>query len=169
MTYLEIDKAIIAITQEKCDECKARLDAIPKKNATEKKAVQLEYGMYTFCGSAGGLFNTYQTREQALRGRQHYFLNRVLHKYPKLNCTYQKLSDEEKMCFIASLQAEIFIRDQWIGKRSAELAAATASGDTKSIFELNIMLSAVKSMFAAWEQWRVANNIFPHMFEGDFE
>ena len=58
MTDLEIDAALVAITRQKCEECKARLDAIPKTNATERKAVQLEYGMYTFCGNAGLLFNS---------------------------------------------------------------------------------------------------------------
>ena len=38
------------------DELKARLDAVPKDKATERKAVQLEYGIYTFCGNAGLLF-----------------------------------------------------------------------------------------------------------------
>ena len=71
------------------------------------------------------------------------------------------------MCFIAALHAEIYLRDQWIDKKPAELAAATASGDAKAVFELTIQLGAVKNMFAAWEAWRVENNIFPHMFEGD--
>ena len=48
MTYLEIDQAIVDITRQMCAECKARLDTIPKENGTERKAVQLEYGMYTF-------------------------------------------------------------------------------------------------------------------------
>ena len=169
MTYLEIDSAIIAVTQKVCDECKARLDTISKENTTERKAVQLEYGMYTFCGSAGGLFNTYQTREQALHGRQHYFLNKVLHKYPIINATYEVLDKEDKLRFIAAMQAELFIREQWFDKKSAELTAATAAGDTKRIFELTIQLGAVKNMFAAWEAWRVENNIFPNMFEGDFQ
>ena len=76
---------------------------------------------------------------------------------------------ENKLCFYAALQGELFIRDQWIGKKNAELAAAEASGDAKNVFEITIMLGAVKNMFAAWEQWRVENDIFPHMFEGDFE
>ena len=39
MTYLEIDSAIIAVTQKVCDECKARLDAIPKENTKSSYAV----------------------------------------------------------------------------------------------------------------------------------
>lgn len=168
MTYLEIDKALVDITRAMCEESQARLDAIPTENITERKAVQLEQGMYTFCGNAGELFNTGWERHKVFSVRQRY-LNQVLHKYPNLNNIYQALNGEEKMCFIAALHAEIYIRDQWIEKKAAELAAAQASGDTKNVFEITIMLGAVRNMFAAWEAWRVENNVFPHMFEGDLK
>ena len=167
MTYLEIYNALLAINQNMCNECKARLDAIPKENSTERKAVQLEYAMYKFC-NASGLFNAFQT-QQAL-GKQPHFLvyDKLLPKYPKLNSLYEALGNEDKRCFIAALHPELFIRDQWFTKKEAELAAAKESNDTKNVFEISIMLSAVKNMFAAWEAWRVENNIFPHMFEGDW-
>jgi len=168
MTYLEIDSALVEITRKMYAECQVRLDAVPIENATERKAIQLESGMYTFCGNAGELFNTGWERKKVFSVRKNY-VNRVLYKYPSLNNIYQALNSEEKMCFIAALHAEIAIREQWLDKKEAELAAATASGDTKSIFELTIQLGAVKNMFAAWEQWRVENNVFPHMFEGDFQ
>ena len=167
MTYLEIDKALVDITRAMCKESQERLDAVPTENTTERKAVQLECGMYTFCGNAGELFNTGWEREKVFSVRQS-FLNRVLHKYPSLNTMYQALGGEEKMCFIAALHGEIYLRDQWIGKKLDELAAAKESNDTKNVFEISIMLSAVKNMFAAWEAWRVENNIFPHIFEGDW-
>ncbi|MBR2937771.1 MAG: hypothetical protein IKB80_04680 [Oscillospiraceae bacterium] len=167
MTYLEIDSAIIDVVHKVCNECKTRLDTIPKENTTERKAVQLEYGMYTFCGNAGALFNMERDRAKVVHGRQYYCLNEVLHKYPVINSAYRALNSEDKLRFIAALQAELFIREQWLDKKEAELAAATAAGDAKSVFELTIQLGAVKNMFAAWEQWRIENNIFPHMFEGD--
>jgi hypothetical protein len=167
MTYLEIDNALVDITRAMCEECQAKLDAIPMENTTERKAVQLEHGMYTFCGNAGELFNTGWEREKVFSVRK-TFLNRVLHKYPSLNKAYQTPDGDKKLCFIAALHAEIYLRDQWIEKKAAELAAAKESNDTKNVFEISIMLSAVKNMFAAWEAWRVENNIFPHMFEGDW-
>lgn len=168
MTHLEIYNALLAINQDICNECKTRLDAIPKEKTTERKAVQLEYAMYNFC-NASGLFNAYQI-QQALEKQPHSLVyDRLFPKYLKINGTYEALNNEDKWCFIAALHPELFIRDQWVAKKEAELAAATTSGDTKSIFELTIQLGAVKNMFAAWEQWRVENNIFPHMFEGDFE
>ena len=169
MNYLEIDKAMVDMTQKMCEECKARLDAVSNENPTERKALQLEYAMYNFCGTSG-LFNTNQILQQALTGKQPHFLiyKSVLPKYPKINRIYESLNNEDKWSFIATLHPELFIRDQWVTKKESELATATASGDTKSVFELTIQLGAVKNMFAAWEQWRVENNVFPHMFEGDF-
>ena len=164
MTYLEIDKALVDITRQKCAECKARLDALPKENVTEKKAVQIEHGMYTFCGNAGLLFNTTGERNRVIQMRQR-FLSGVLHKYPKPYHTYQTIDETEKMRFIASLQAEIFIRDQWLQAQYEELAAAKASGDVKKAFELKIKTGAAENMFAAWEAWRKGNGIYSGMFE----
>ncbi len=160
MTYLEIDSAILAISQQMCNECKARLDAISKENRTERKAVQLEYAMYNFCS------DILNDRKDNILRRQR-FLEKVMYMTPELASAYQALDDERKLCFVAALHAQPFIQDQWVNKKEAELAAATASGDTKNVFELTIQLGAVKNMFAAWEQWRIENNIFPHMFEGD--
>jgi len=163
MTYLEIDKAIVDITRQKCTECKARLDAIPKENATERKAVQLECGIYSFCGSAGLMFNG-GDRERVLQGRRRFFES-VLSAYPRLNEVYQAAEEEEKHCLIAALQGEIFIRDQWLKAQLAEQVTAEASGDTKSVFELTIKIGAAQNMLAAWEAWRVENNVYPHMLE----
>ncbi len=164
MTYLEIDQALIQITRQKCEECNKRLDEIPKENTTERKAVQIEYGMYAFCGNAGLLFNGSGKREFWITKRQR-FLNNRLRTYPKLYDIYQALNDEEKMCFLAALQAELFIRDQWLGAQIAELRGAEASGDVKRAFEFRIKIEAVETMFAGWEMWRKENNVYPRMFE----
>lgn len=166
MTHLDIYNALLAINQNMRNECKARLDAVPKENITERKAVQLEYAMYKFC-NASGLFNAFQTLQTPGKQPHSLVYDKLLSKYPKINSIYEAISNEDKWCFIAALHPELFIRDQWVNKKEAELSAATASGDKKSIFELTIQLGAVKNMFAAWEAWRVENNIFPHMFEGD--
>lgn len=145
-------------------DCKARWDAIPKEKATERKAVQLEYGIYTFCGNAGLLLNTGWEREKVLQERQR-FLKNELRKYPKLNEVYQKLVQEEKMYFVAAWQSEIFIRDQWLGAQYTELFAAEASGDAKNVFELKIKIGAAGNVFSAWETWRRENNTYPNLFE----
>lgn len=162
MTYIEIDSALLAISQNMCNECKARLDAIPRENRTERKAVQLEYAMYDFCCAIPN------DRKDSIQRRQGFF-EKAMHMAPQLASAYYSLDEESKLIFVAAMHAQPFIQDQWVNKKEFELAEATASGDTKNIFELTIQLGAVKSVFAAWEQWRVENNIFPHMFEGDFQ
>ncbi len=164
MTYLEIDQAMVNMTREKCNECKARLDAVSKENVTERKALQLEYGMYTFCGNAGLLFNV--GGERTIVQKRRYILeNGMLQRCPPMELAYQGLSEEEKLCFVAALQAEIFIRDSWLKEQYAELAAAEASHDTNKTFEFRIKIGAVKNLFAVWEAWRLENGVYPHMFE----
>ncbi len=163
MTYLEIDKALVEITRAKCAECKARLDSIPKENATERKALQVEYGMYTFCGNAGLLFST--TGERKIVQIRRRFWEKESHKYPMLSAVYQGLDEEEKMRFIAALQPEWYVRYYWLGAQKIELVAAEESGDTKKVFEFKIKVGAVENMFGAWEAWRKENGIYPNMFE----
>lgn len=163
MTYLEIDNALVEITRAKCAECKARLDATPKEKTTERKALQVEYGMYTFCGNAGLLFNT--TGERKIVQIRRHFWEKELHKYQKLNAVYQVLDEQEKMRFIAALQPEWYISYYWLGAQKIELAAAKASGDIKKAFEFKIKVGAVENMFAVWEAWRRENGVYPNMFE----
>lgn len=165
MNYLEIDSAIIAVTQKVCDECKARLDAIPKENTTERKAVQIEYGMYN---ASSGISRPTEEVTRLILKRQRFFHN-LMHKYPKASAVYQSLDDEGKLCFIAALHSELYIREEWLGARIAELDAAKAAQDTKGVFELSIKIGAIKNMYAAIEKWRTENNIFPQMFEDGWE
>ena len=164
MTYLEIDGALVDITRALCAECKTRLDAIPKEHAMERKAVQLELGMYTFCGNAGLLFNTGWERTKVLDTRQNFW-NRELHRYPEIRAQYEALDADEKLCFFAALQGELFLRDQWLGEQKAALKAARSANDIGQLFELNIKLGSVRIMFSAWEAWRLDNNIYPNIFE----
>ena len=162
MTYLEIDKAIVDITKEKCIECKIRLDSIPKEKSTERKALQLEYGMYTFCGNAGVMING-RDRSKVLEIRKR-FLEEAKSKYPRVNDVYGKLNDEEKLSLVAALQAEMYIREYWLGTQYSELASAEASGDINKIFEFKIKIGAALNMLTAWENWRVKNGVYPNMF-----
>lgn len=164
MTYIEIDEAIIRITRRICDECKVKLDSIPKENTTERKAVLLEHGMYVFCRNAGLLANCTGRRENCIKTRQH-FLNDKLPVYPDLHKKYSELDENDKLNFVAALQAEIFLRDQWLKSQCAELSEAVRSGEAAKIFELKIKIGAVKNMFKAWEKWRRDNNIYPFMFD----
>lgn len=164
MNYLDIDKALVDLTRAKCAECKARLDAVPKDNKAERKALQIELGMYTLCGNAGLLFNTYGTREGLYRTRQNFF-NYILTKYPKHQEIYASLNDDEKLSFMAAWQADLFMRDQLLAGYVTELAQAEAAGDAKNTFEFRIKIGAVREMLAIWENWRKENGIYPGLME----
>ena len=164
MNYLDIDKALVDITRAKCDECKARLDAVPKDNKAERKALQIELGMYTLCGNAGLLFNTYGTREGLYRTRQNFW-SMVLPKYPKHQEIYSALTDDEKLSFMAAWQADLFMRDQLLAGYVTELAQAEAAGDAKNTFEFRIKIGAVREMLSIWENWRKENGVYPGLME----
>ena len=164
MNYLDIDKALVDITRAKCDECKARLDATPKDNKAERKALQIELGMYTLCGNAGLLFNAGWERQRTYQIRQNFW-SMVLPKYPKHQEIYSALTEDEKLSFMAAWQADLFMRDQLLNGYVTELAQAEAAGDAKSTFELRIKIGGVREMLSLWEGWRKENGVYPGLME----
>lgn len=164
MNYLEIDKALVNITRAKCNECKVRLDAIPKDRASERKALMIELGMYALCGNAGLLFNAGWERERTYQIR-HNFFNNALTKFPRHQAVYATLNEDDKLSFMAAWQAELYIRDQIFANYLTELAQAEAAGDTKNTFELRIKVGAVREMLSIWEGWRRENDVYPRLLE----
>ena len=164
MNYLDIDKALVDITRAKCDECKARLDATPKDSKAERKALQIELGMYTLCGNAGLLFNAGWERQRTYQIRQNFW-SMVLPKYPKHQEIYSALTDDEKLSFMAAWQADLFMRDQLLNGYVTELAQAEAAGDAKSTFEFRIKIGGVREMLSLWEGWRKENGVYPNLIE----
>ena len=165
MNFLDIDKALVDVTRAKCIECKARLDAIPKDRASERKALYIEYGMYTLCGNAGLLFNTGGGREVLYRKTRQNFWGYAMTKYPRHGEVYATLNDDEKLSFMAAWQAELFMRNQLLEKYVIELAQAEAAGDAKSAFELRIKIGAVQEMLTIWEGWRKENGVYPDLIK----
>ena len=163
MTYLEIDKALYDIIAEKYNECQSRLDAVPKENKNERKALVIEREMYGLCNRAGLLVYVLGKRENVLSNRKRV-IGQILPKYPEFYKAYNNLDDEEIMRFVAALQAEIYMRDQIVNSYYTDFEAAKASGDTKNILELQIKIGACENVFKTWEEWRAANNIYPKMF-----
>ena len=163
MTYLEIDKALYDIVNEKYNECQGRLDAVSKENKNERKALMIEREMYGLCNRAGILVYVLGKRENILTMRRRV-IGQILQRYPKLNEVFTQLDEEEKMRFLAALQAEIYMRDQIVNSYYTEFESAKASDDTKNIFELQIKIGGCENVFKEWENWRVENNIYPNMF-----
>lgn len=164
MTYMEIDKALIDILAEKKAACEKRLNEIPKENKREKKAVHLELGMYTLCQNAGFMVNTTGGREGVIRVRR-TVVNRILSKFPKTQAMFEALGEEDQKKFIAALQAEIFLRDQFLPTYRCELESATAANDTDGMMEMRIKIGSLKNIFVAWEAWRRENDAFPAVTE----
>ena len=165
MNFLDIDKALVDVTRAKCIECKARLDAISKDRASERKALYIEYGMYTLCGNAGLLFNTYGTREVLYRKTRQNFWGYAMTKYPRHGEVYATLNDDEKLSFMAAWQAELFMRNQLLEGYVNELSQAEAAEDVKSAFELRIKIGAVQEMLTIWEGWRKENGVYPDLIK----
>lgn len=163
MTYLEIDKAMYDIVYEKYTECQSRLDAVPKENKSERKALIIEREMYGLCNRAGLLVYVLGKRENVLSMRQRV-IGQILQRYPKLNEFFTKLDEEEKKIFVAALQAEIYMRDQIVNSYYAEFEKAKNSEDMKNIFEFQIKIGSCENVFKEWEKWRVENNVYPKMF-----
>ena len=162
MTALEIDKALYDIVCEKYNECQSRLDAVPKESKMERKALIIEREMYGLCNRAGILVYVNGKRENVLAMRQRV-IGQILCKYPKLNHFFSQLDEEEKMRFIAALQAEIFMRDQIVNSYYTEFEVAKLADDTKNLLELHIKIGGCENIFEAWEKWRVENNVYPGM------
>ena len=164
MNYLDIDKALVALTRAKCAECKARLDAVPKDKPGERKALLIENGMYTLCGNAGLLFNAGWDRQRTYQIRKNFFTY-VMTKFPRHGEIYASLNDDEKLSFMAAWQADLFMRDQLLAGYIAELARAEAAGDAKNTFEFRIKIGAVREMLSIWENWRKVNGVYPGLME----
>ena len=101
MTYSEIDAAMVALTREQCAACEKKLAALSGNAPTERKAIQLELGIYTFCGNAGLLFNA--TSRDHWLGIRRPVVERMLPRYPRLQQIYHSLEEEEKPRFLAAV------------------------------------------------------------------
>ena len=163
MTFLEIDRAMIDIVEKKAQECKNRLTLIPKENTVEQKALKVEHGMYCLCNNAG---TVYHNQSEAQRKAILNMRKRIILKNQKACEVFNQLNEEEQLCFIASLQAEIFIRENMYKKYLDEFDQAVAYQDPNSTFELKIKIGALQNVFSDWEAWRIENNVYPHILEG---
>ena len=165
MTYLEIDKALHDIVNEKYNECQSRLDGVPKENKNECRALVIEREMYGLCNRAGLLWGVIHGRDWVMTNHRSRVIGQILLRYPVLNEAFTKLNDGERLRFIAALQAEIYMRDQIVHGYYAEYEAAKNAEDTKALFELRIKIGACENVFRAWEDWRAEQNVYPGLMK----
>ena len=167
MTVLEIDKATENIILELHNECKERLEEIPKDNRRERKAVQIELSMYSLGLRAGILYYTTGERMNSIRVRARRFNDIANSFYPKIKKLYDSADDEKKLIISCALQCEAFLRSQMYDRYVKELSEAKKVNDTEIVFESSIKVGALVNIFDALEEWRIANDIYPNMFKGE--
>ena len=166
MNVHEIYNSLVDITKSFCEECRSRLDSVPKEHKTEQKAIQIELGMYSLCMRAGCLYMTATNSEKGeavLKLRTPICQNIMQNCFPHIYELYMSLEDEGRMIMLSAIQAELFMRSQIYEGYKAELSAARSCGDEKNIFEFQIKVRSVERVFEAWEKWRKENNIYPNL------
>ena len=163
MTALEVDKALTDIVLKRYAECESRLNKIEKSLKTERKAIQIELGMYGLCLRAGLLYYTIGSREDTLKhfSRQ---AEAIFSSFPKILKVYKEANDEEKLIMIAALRQEAFMRNQFSSKNEEEYQRAQELGYVSDAFELNIKINAINSVYKEWEAWRENNIKYSNMF-----
>ena len=163
MNAIEIDKALTDVVLEKYSECEKRLNATDKSLKTERKAIQIELGMYGLCLRAGLLYYTTGKREDTLK----LFLRQaktIFSRFPKIVQAYENASDDEALIMVAALRQEAFMREQFSNKNEEDFEKACELGCVSDTFELNIKIKAINSVYNAWEAWRKNNQIYSNMF-----
>lgn len=164
MNINEVYNSLAGMVIEFRDECRTRLEGVTKDRMTERKALQIELGMYSLCLRAGLLCMTDTNEEKAeavIKLRRNICESIMIARFPYLNKLYISLDGEKKKIFLAVLQAEIFMRDQIFRSYKEELKDAKACGDEDRVFEFKIKVSALERVFGAWDKWRKENNLYP--------
>lgn len=163
MTALEIDKALTNIVLQMQSECENKLNSIEKDLKMERKAVQIELGMYSLCLRAGLLYHTIGTRESTLKHFQNQ-ANKIFASFPVIVQKYSEADEKEKLIMVASLRQEAFMRDQFSNKNESDYQKARKVNSVDDMFELKIKINATNKVYEAWEQWRKNTGIYPNMF-----
>ena len=172
MNVLEIDKALAELINEKWKESEAKLSLLPKGAKNERKAVQIEIGMYSLFLRFGQLFDvkngdTYeQQRNHVLWIREKMILREeLLSLFPKIKNVYETAGEEEKKRIVATLHGEMFMRNNFYYKNLKDLEEAKRCNDIGKSFELSVKVSVLEDGFRIWEKWRQENGMYPGMFK----
>lgn len=172
MNALEIDKALAELINEKWKEGEAKLALLPKEAKNERKALQIEIGMYSLFLRFGLLFDmkkgdTYEEqRSHVLWIREKMILREeLLSLFPKIKRVYEVADDDEKKLVIATLQGEMYMRNSFYINNLKALQEAKKCNDVEKSFEFGLKCSVLEDGFRIWEKWREENGIYYGMFE----
>ena len=151
-----------------CNECSDRIRELPESSKIEKKAIQIEMGMYSMGYRAAIRYNTTGPREQCIRIKSNHFLP-LMEDFPKLKAVFERADDAERQRLPAALYGEVWMIKEYHGPNKAELERARISGDAKKIFEMNIKVGAIETLLSRWKEWRVRNGIYVDLLSGSVE
>lgn len=172
MNPLEIDKALVELLLEKIKKSRAKLSTLPKEAKNERKAVQIELGMYNLFVNFGFLYtlrkgDTYeQQRNHVLRIREKMTERMNLFiAFPKIKKAYDVADEVERKCIIAALHSEMHMRNSFYNKYLKDLEAAKQYNDVYKSFEIGLKVSVLEDGFRLLEKYRQENGIYPGMFE----
>lgn len=172
MNALEIDKALAALMDEKWKESQAKLSFLPKEAKNERKAVQIEIGMFSLFLRFGLLFyvkngNTYEERRNHVLWIREklIFRENLFAAFPKIKKAYDNADEAEKKCIIAAFQGEMFMRHCFYDRYIKDLEAAKKYNNIEEAFELGIKVSVLEEGFRIWEAYRQENGIYSGMFD----
>ena len=172
MNVLEIDKALTELINEKWKESEAKLAFLPKEAKNERKAVQIEIGMYSLFLRFGLLFDmkngdTYeQQRNHVLCIREKMLLKEeLLSLFPKIKSAYERADDDEKKRIVATLHGEMYMRNNFYYKNLKDLEEAKRCNNIEKSFELGVKVSVLEDGFRIWEKWRQENGTYSGMFK----
>ncbi len=172
MNALEIDKALSELLLEKIKESKAKLEVLPKEAKNERKAVQIEIGMYNLFVNFGFLYHlrkgdTYEKQRNHvlwIREKMTERLN-LFSAFPNIKKAYDAADETEKKCIIAALHSEMHMRNSFYNKYLRDLEAAKEYNDVYKSFEIGLKISVLEDGFKVLEKYRQENGIYPGMFQ----
>ncbi len=172
MKPLEIDRGLSQVMIVKIEESKKKLSVLPQEAKTERKAVQIELGMYQLFLNFGQLYDVKQGNT-AEEQRTHVLIIRekMMHRlghlslFPKIREMYDLADEEEKKRIVAAFHGEMNMRAQMYSKYVKEWEVAKQCGDAMQVFETGLKVAVVEEGFRIWEKWRKENNVYPDMFQ----
>lgn len=162
MTYLEIDKALSAIVFCKCEECEKKLKTTPKEAKTERKALQIQIGMYRLFYRAA-IEHFPKVTGVALTKRLAEITKWIPH-YPHLYAAYQNADTAEKEHLLFAVHAELYMRQAFLKPAISELVFAQANSDVDRSFELDLKVKSMLEILNLCENWRAVNDVYPGLF-----
>lgn len=172
MTALEIDRALSRVMTDQWNKSKQKLSDLPSDAKNERKAIQIEVGMYSLFVRFGQLCSVkaeemkVEQRERVLYIREQMILReKQLSAFPKIKALYEAADADEKQRIVAAFQGEIQMRCQMYAQYLKDWEAAKQNGDAEESFEAGVKVAVVEEGFWLWEQWRKANGIYPDLIE----